>query len=167
MKLEANNKFELTQNFYYKRGVLLMKWSKLYWLVILSLIGVMLVLGACNSSPAPAATSSQPSSAAPASSSAAAGAVTINLIAQNMGFDQATLSVPAGAKVTMIFNNQDSAPHNFALYTDSSAANVIFKGDIVSSKTITYQFTAPSTPGSYFFRCDTHPRAMTGTFKVQ
>jgi plastocyanin len=159
-----------------------MKCSKFSWLVILSLVTVMLVLGACSSSPAPAATSAPPSSSAPApatssvppattppvpSSPAAGPAVTINLISQNMSFDQNTLTVPAGAKVTMNFNNKDSIPHNFALYTDSSAATVIFKGDIVSSKSIVYQFTAPAAPGTYFFRCDVHPTTMTGTFKVQ
>ena len=84
-----------------------------------------------------------------------------------MSFDQNTLTVPAGAQVTMNFNNKDSIPHYFALYTDSTASKVIFKGDIVSSKSIVYQFTAPTTPGTYFFRCDIHPTSMTGTFKVQ
>lgn len=143
-----------------------MKLSKSHYLLVLILVAVMLILGACASN-STATTLVPPSTTAPAASSTAAAPVTINLTAQNMAFDKSSISVPAGAKVTMIFNNQDSAPHNFALYTDSSAANVIFKGDVVTSKTITYQFTAPSAPGSYFFRCDTHPRAMTGTFIVQ
>lgn len=33
--------------------------------------------------------------------------------------------------------------------------------------TTTYTFTAPSTPGTYFFRCDVHPTVMTGQFIVQ
>jgi len=32
--------------------------------------------------------------------------------------------------------------------------------------TTTYTFTAPSTPGTYFFRCDVHPETMTGQFIV-
>jgi plastocyanin len=94
--------------------------------------------------------------------------VTINLTAQNMAFDKTSISVQAGAKVTMTFDNKESLPHNFALYTDSSAATVIFKGEVITGpKTITYQFTAPSAAGQYFFRCDLHPSAMTGTFIVQ
>jgi len=59
-------------------------------------------------------------------------------------------------------------PHNFAVYTDSSSTTPIFKGPIVTGPTTTtYTFTAPSTPGSYFFRCDVHPTTMTGTFVVQ
>lgn len=75
------------------------------------------------------------------------------------------MSAPAGASVTIIFNNKDSMPHNFALYTDSRAATVIFRGEIIGQKTINYQFTTPTTPGTYFFRCDVHP-AMAGSFVV-
>jgi plastocyanin len=37
---------------------------------------------------------------------------------------------------------------------------------VTGPTTTTYTFTAPSTPGSYFFRCDVHPTQMTGTFVV-
>jgi plastocyanin len=93
--------------------------------------------------------------------------VTISLIAQKMSFDKSTITVPADANVTIDFNNKDSIPHNFALYTDSSARTSIFVGQIITSTTTTYKFTAPSTPGNYFFRCDVHPTIMTGTFVVQ
>lgn len=93
--------------------------------------------------------------------------VTINLIAQNISFDKSTITVPAGASVTINFDNKDSIPHNFALYTDSSARTSIFVGQIITSTTTTYKFTAPTTPGNYFFRCDVHPTSMTGTFVVQ
>jgi len=93
--------------------------------------------------------------------------VTIDLVAQGMAFDQSTITVPAGASVTMNFTNKDSIRHNFALYTDSSASTPIFVGQIISSSSVTYKFNAPTTPGSYFFRCDVHPTTMTGTFVVQ
>ena len=84
-----------------------------------------------------------------------------------MAFDKSTITVPAGATVVINFDNQDSAPHNFALYTNSSASTSIFVGQIIRSDSIIYKFVAPSTPGSYFFRCDVHPFTMTGTFIVQ
>jgi plastocyanin len=70
--------------------------------------------------------------------------------------------------VTITFTNNDAGvPHNFALYTDSSAATNIFRGAIVTGPaTTTYTFTAPSTPGTYFFRCDVHPTQMNGQFVV-
>ena len=86
-----------------------------------------------------------------------------------MAFDKSTITVSAGAQVTINFDNQDSGiPHNFAVYTDSSAGTTIFIGETITgpNKT-TYTFTAPTTPGSYFFRCDIHPTKMTGTFTVQ
>jgi len=97
-----------------------------------------------------------------------AGPVTVSLTAQNIKFDKGSISVPAGATVTVNFNNMDSGvPHNFAVYTDSSASTNIFRGQIVTGPTTTtYTFTAPSTPGTYYFRCDVHPTQMTGQFIV-
>ncbi|MBI2854785.1 MAG: PQQ-binding-like beta-propeller repeat protein [Chloroflexi bacterium] len=93
---------------------------------------------------------------------------TVNLSAQNLAFNTNTVTVPAGAQVTVNFNNADSAiPHNFAVYTSSSAATSIFLGETITGPSTTaYRFTAPSQPGNYFFRCDVHPLLMTGTFVV-
>ncbi|HIH03376.1 MAG TPA: hypothetical protein HA263_05850 [Methanoregulaceae archaeon] len=94
---------------------------------------------------------------------------TVDLMAQNEKFDKSTITVPAGATVAVIFNNKDSGvPHTFSIYTDSSASTVIFKGQsITGPTTTTYTFTAPSTPGRYYFRCDVHPTLMNGQFIVQ
>ena len=90
------------------------------------------------------------------------------MTAKNSAFDTNTITVPAGSTVVMTFINNDvNVPHNFALYTDRTAMTRIYVGDIITGvKTITYTFTAPSTPGNYFFRCDVHPEMMTGTFVV-
>ena len=95
--------------------------------------------------------------------------VTISLIAKNISFNMSTITVSAGASVTINFNNQDSVPHNFSLFTNSSAnPPALFQGQVVSGPgTATYTFTAPTTPGTYFFRCDIHPTMMTGSFIVQ
>ncbi len=59
-------------------------------------------------------------------------------------------------------------PHNFALYTNSSARIPIFVGDrVLGPASFAYKFTAPTTPGNYYFRCDVHPALMNGTFAVQ
>ncbi|WP_261597588.1 cupredoxin domain-containing protein [Methanoculleus formosensis] len=95
-------------------------------------------------------------------------AVTIDLTADIMAFDTETITVPAGAEVTVNFDNQDDGiPHNLAVYTDSSAATAIFVGDTVTGPVeTTYTFTAPSEPGTYYFRCDVHPE-MNGDFVVE
>jgi plastocyanin len=93
----------------------------------------------------------------------------INLTAQNMAFSLSTITVPAGALVTVHFTNLDPLPHNFAVFTNSSLQQVIFRGQVIMgpNATATYQFTAPSQPGTYFFHCDVHPTVMMGQFVVQ
>jgi plastocyanin len=73
--------------------------------------------------------------------------VTVNLSARNIAFDKSTITVPAGANVTMNFDNQESIPHNFALYDNSQAENVIFKGEVITGpRTIVYNFDALENP---------------------
>ena len=115
------------------------------------------------------ATTTASTTTAPTTTTTVAGTpITINLAAQNMAFDKNSITVTTGAAVTLIFNNKDTIPHNFALYTNSSATPpAIFVGQTVTGPTtVTYTFTAPSTPGTYFFRCDVHPTSMTGSFIV-
>ena len=93
--------------------------------------------------------------------------VTIELSVQNQRFDTDTLTAPAGSQVTIMFNNLDSDMHNFALYESSAATAAIFVGDIIMGPDmVEYTFTAPASPGEYYFRCDPHPFTMTGTFIV-
>ena len=110
-----------------------------------------------------------PPTTATTATTAAGGAASVDLTAQNLAFDKSTITVPAGATVTVHFNNMDSGvPHTFSVYSDSSASTTIFKGQrITGPSTTTYTFTAPSTPGTYFFRCDVHPTQMTGQFIVR
>jgi plastocyanin len=133
-------------------------------LIIIAIGGLLLALGACNKTSTTTTTSSLIST-----TSVGGTPVTINLTAQNMAFDKSTITVPAGAIVTINFNNKDSITHNFSVYTDSSATPpAIYQGQIITGpKTTTYTFTAPTTPGTYFFRYDIHPALMSGKFIVQ
>ena len=96
-----------------------------------------------------------------------AGRVTVAIAAENFGFSTETVTVPAGAEVRIEFDNRDDGvPHNVAVYTDATASEAIFVGEIVTGPTrVAYTFTAPETPGNYFFRCDVHP-SMHGAFIV-
>jgi plastocyanin len=114
-------------------------------------------------------TSSTPSLTTP-TTAAGGQSITINLIAKSMAFDKSTLSVRAGANVTIVFDNQDAGiPHNVSVYqnmTDGSTKTV-FIGDVITGPSkITYQFVAPKTPGDYYFVCDIHPQIMKGPFLV-
>ena len=115
------------------------------------------------------APTSTPTATASATPTTAPQAVTINLVAKNLAFDKSTITVPAGAAVTVVFNNQDAGIyHNLAVYTNSSATTSIFSGQLIlGTGTVTYTFIAPSQPGTYFYKCDIHPVQMTGQFIVQ
>ncbi len=128
------------------------------------LVGSMLLAG-CTST-----TTTNVTTSTTAPGTAAGGAPTaITLTAQNIKFDKSTITVPAGSSVTITFTNNDNGvQHNFALYTDASASTAIYRGSLVTGPgTTKYTFTAPSTPGTYYFRCDVHPTQMYGQFIVQ
>ena len=83
------------------------------------------------------------------------------IVAKDMKFQVASIDVKAGTNVTVHFDNEDSAPHNVAVYTDSGAGTPVAVGDIVT--TAKSDLVVPAlTPGTYFFRCDVH-HDMTGT----
>jgi plastocyanin len=122
----------------------------------LALATVALSAAACGS------TSAEGDPAAPAASvDPNAPAITAN----GLKFGQSDVTVPAGSAFQLAFTNQESAPHNVAIYTDSSAATNLFRGEIFSSGTKVYDVPALAA-GSYFFRCDVHPD-MQGTITAK
>jgi plastocyanin len=117
----------------------------------------------------PPTTTMLPTTTVPSTTTApSGGTVDIYLQAKHIAFNKSTISVPAGAIVNVHFDNEDQGtPHNFAVYTNSQATTAIFQGTIITGVSqTTYTFTAPSSPGDYFFRCDVHPSVMYGTFTV-
>jgi len=95
--------------------------------------------------------------------------VTIDLAVRDLDFSAHTIIVPAGAELTINFHNEDAGvQHNFAVYTDSTATTTVFRGLAITGPDRTfYRFTAPATPGVYFFRCDCHLDRMSGELVVQ
>jgi plastocyanin len=139
------------------------------WFVILALIAVAIGVAGCSSTPSATTAPNTGLTTNPGGNTSTSGSpVTIDISAKNMSFNTNKLTVPAGAKVTLVFANNDAGiPHNVAVYMDSTGAKVIFQGQTITGvNTVTYQFTAPSSPGTYFFRCDVHPTTMTGDFVV-
>ena len=82
-------------------------------------------------------------------------AVSIRLTILGDKFNPSDLSVPAGSQVTLTFIDQDPDPHNFALYPSASSSDAIFRSPVITGPvTVTYAFTAPVSPGAYYFRSD-------------
>ncbi len=114
----------------------------------------------------PASPVPQPGTSGGPPSSAPGGApeTTVALAAQNISFDQTTLTAPAGQPWILKFTNNDAGvTHNVAI-TDSTGQQV-FKGEIFSGPD-TRQYPIPALPaGTYTFACSVHPQ-MTGTLTV-
>jgi plastocyanin len=88
---------------------------------------------------------------------------TLTVVAKNLSFGVKCLAAPAGQPFTINFDNQDGAPHNVAIYNDSSRSGSLFVGDRVDGpKKVTYEVPAIEA-GSYYFVCDFH-LFMNGTF---
>jgi plastocyanin len=124
-----------------------MRWTRRDWitrLIVPGAIGTLLFLMGCT-----------------------AGLGNADLVAENNSFNKSTLRVRADAEVSIVFENKDNTTHNFSVYTTAESAQVIFKGEALAIPgTITYTFTAPETPGTYYFQCDFHPSLMNGRFIV-
>jgi plastocyanin len=90
--------------------------------------------------------------------------------AAGTGFSTKCLAVRPGDAFTVAFSNQDQAPHNFAIYTNSQATKLLGGApsatDIVPPGAGTTYQVKGLPEGTYFFRCDVHPTTMTGTFVV-
>jgi hypothetical protein len=97
------------------------------------------------------------------------GPTTITLVAQSLQWDKRSVSAGADAPVTVVMENRDPGVlHNVAFYTNSGATQKIFGSELVAGPTTqTSNFTAPPTPGNFFFRCDVHPDTMSGSFNVR
>ena len=117
------------------------------------LLAVMVV--ACSGGGADiGALATQAAEEAPASS--------FNVVAKSTRFDTDTLVVVAGEPTTIVFDNQDSALHNVAVYSEEGG-DVIYRGELFTGpETREYRFEA-SQAGVYYFRCDAHPE-MEGVF---
>jgi plastocyanin len=120
----------------------------------LALAVVALAAAACSTTNAGEPGAPNPS-AAPANPDA------IVITARDMAFVPSEVVVPAGKPFELTFENKDGAPHNVAIYTDASASQAVYRGEIVSATTRVEAIPALAA-GTYAFRCDVHPD-MKGT----
>ncbi len=88
----------------------------------------------------------------------------VEITAQGTAFDTSELALPADEPSTIVFHNNDSLPHNVAIYT-AEGGDQLFAGDIITATTAEYP-VPPLEAGSYYFQCDVHPTEMNGTVTV-
>jgi plastocyanin len=94
--------------------------------------------------------------------------ISIHLTVQDNAFSPSSLTVPAGAEVTIVFENQDAnTPHSVVVYADKDSPP-FFAGTVIRGPgTTTGTFTAPSTPGTYVLGCGVPYPHKEGTFIVE
>jgi plastocyanin len=91
----------------------------------------------------------------------------ITLSADNLEFSAPCMVANAGEAFTIRFTNNETEPHNVAVYNDSSKANEILRGDIISGpdQSIDYPIEALEAR-EYYFDCTVHAADMNGTLYV-
>ena len=118
-----------------------------------------LLLGACSGAGSPPASVSLDDCARVAD-----GVITMG--ADNLEFSAPCMVANAGEAFTIHFENNESQVHNVSLYTDSSKATEIQRGETITGPdaAIDYEVEAMEA-GEYCFDCFVHP-AMNGTLFV-
>jgi plastocyanin len=100
------------------------------------------------------------------SPSAAGGTATsaVKLVAKDIKFDLSTITVAADTPFTITFTNDDTVPHNVAIFEGSDATGKnVFRGELNKGSGATVVYDVPALPaGTYYFHCDVHPN-MNGT----
>ena len=120
----------------------------------LGLVALAVLSAACSGGSG--ASASAPAASAPAAAPAG-DAITVS--AKDLKFSTASLTAPADEAFQIVFDNQESAPHNIAIKDAAGAEK--FKGEIVTSTKVTYDVPALAA-GAYEFWCEVHPD-MKGT----
>lgn len=90
------------------------------------------------------------------------------ITAHNIQWDKSCIAVEAGkpSKVTIV-NKDAGVAHNFAVWQSSKLTKRFFVTPDVTG-VATKTFTLPALPaGTYYFQCDVHGPAMSGTFEVK
>jgi plastocyanin len=114
-----------------------------------------------------ASPTAEASPAAETTPAAGAPAATLQISAINIEYNTDRLEAPADEPFVIAFENQENVPHNVSIYTDDSASEPLFVGEIFTGPD-SRDYEVSSLPaGEYFFRCDVHPVQMTGTLVVQ
>ena len=109
-----------------------------------------------------------PSGAEPPASCTRAGADgVIEISADQLRFSAPCMVAPAGQDFVVRFTNNESQPHNVAIYGDRAKGTKYLEGEIITGpdRTIDYSVAALDA-GDYYFDCSVHA-AMNGALYVR
>ena len=131
------------------------------------LISLVLALAACGQGSAE--WTPLPSGAEPPAACARADADDVIAIsADQLAFNVPCMVVPAGVAFVVRFTNNESEPHNVAIYTDRSKGTSVIVGDTITGPDKTVEYPVASlAAGDYYFDCSVHPAMMRGALYVR
>ncbi len=83
------------------------------------------------------------------------------LVADNLAFDTDEFELAPGKSQVIGLDNQDSAPHNVAIYKNEEAGvaqeGALFDGEDIPAGSSTEYEVDPLDAGKLYFQCDVHP----------
>ena len=89
----------------------------------------------------------------------------LSIEANGLAFSTRSLTAPADKPFQIVFENQEVALHNVAIYRDASAAEKVLGEDPFNGPAVVVYDVPALGSGTYFFRCDVHPD-MSGSLTV-
>ena len=91
----------------------------------------------------------------------------ITLTAQHITWDKTCIAAVAGQPIKITIINKDAGiAHNFAIWVSSALKKRLYQTPNVNGPA-TKTFTGPALPaGKYYFQCDVHGPAMSGTLII-
>jgi hypothetical protein len=114
-------------------------------LVALAIALAVAALAACSSGAAPTALVSVDPSAP-------------RVVANDLSFTTPVVTGPAARPFQLVFDNQESAPHNVAI--QSSDGGDVFTGEVFSGPDVRVYSVPPLDAGTYKFICTVHPQMV-------
>jgi cytochrome c oxidase subunit II len=92
----------------------------------------------------------------------------LQLVSKDNSWNTNCLATPAGRPLAVQVTNQDAGiQHNFAVYDNAKRRKTYFQGEKITGPAVrTYQLQ-PLPRGRYYFQCDVHGPAMSGTLLVK
>lgn len=90
----------------------------------------------------------------------------VEITADDLAFNASVIEATAGEAFTVTLVNNESAQHNFSVYTEEGG-DVIVQGGVIGGPEQSVPVEVPALEaGEYFFVCDIHANDMTGTIVV-
>lgn len=92
----------------------------------------------------------------------------IEISAHRLRYSAPCMVAPAGEAFVVRFTNDETEPHDVAIFADRTATTRYLEGEIFSGPGVTRDYSVAALPaGDYYFHCAVHPADMEGDLYVR